>query len=85
MSNSIDVEESTLTRSYERTFIVSAYIQKLDVYTPHDTVQNAYVYQFVMAMVYSSGNVERYGSPMYSVYDEAVLAMNEKLKEFYDS
>ena len=85
MSNTIDVEESTLSFNSEKCYVVSAYVQKQIKHTPYDEDHGQYIYQFTVAMVYGSGNVERHGSQTYSTYDEAMLAMNEYLKEFYGS
>jgi len=86
MSNIIDVEESTLSFNSEKSHVVSAYIQKEVKDAPADVYKwTEFIYQFTVAMVYGSGNVERHGSQTYSTYDEAMLAMNKYLKEFYES
>jgi|8_EtaG_2_1085327.scaffolds.fasta_scaffold23281_1 hypothetical protein len=86
MSNTIDVEESTLSFNTEKTHVVSAYIQKEVKDAPADVYNwTEFIYQFTVAMAYGSGNVERYGSQTYSTYDETLVEMNKYLKEFYES
>ena len=86
MVNTIDVIEEALDVWQEDTFIISAYVSKIGKHTPHDAPDDEHVFQYTICIGIPRPNsmeVYRHGSNTFLNYDDAVLTMNEYLRNFY--
>ncbi len=92
-STEVTIEEWMSSLKTEKPYIISAYVQKIHRHAPNDHPQyDGYVYQFNITKEVQQSKaddirvgLDRYGSIIYQTYEEAMSAMNEYLRGFYDS